>query len=93
MIKMSQLLGDQSWRILPMDAKPEDKFEADMVFIALDDKMFPGDVVAHGIIYNDSRGIFHDGERVRTSTVKQIVKVDDELYIETRNTMYRIINE
>lgn len=80
------------WRVLPLDATPEDKFVAEMVFNRFDDKMFEGHTVAHGFIYNDSRGIFLDGEPVRTSSVKQVVEVDGELYIETRNTMYKIIN-
>lgn len=86
-----EFFGDSSWRILPLDAKPEDKFVADMVFDSLDSKMFVGHTVAHGYIYNDSRGIFRDGDPVRTSTVKQIIEVDGETYIETRNTMYRLI--
>lgn len=88
-----EFFGDSSWRILPLDAKPEDKFVAEMVFNRLDTEMFPGSTVAHGRIYNDSRGIFVDGEVVRTSTVKQIVEIDGETYIETRNTMYRLIKE
>lgn len=88
---VKEFFGDISWRVLPLDAKPEDKFVAEMVFGRLDHDMFPGSTVAHGHIYNDSRGIFRDGDRVRTSTVKQIVEIDGELYIETRNTMYKLI--
>lgn len=87
-----EFFGDSSWRILPLDAAPADKFVAEMVFKRLDDVMFPGHTVAHGLIYNDSRGIFRDGEPVRTSTVKQIVEIAGDLYIETRNTMYKVIN-
>lgn len=87
-----EILEGASWRILPLDALPEDKFVADMVFKSLDTTMFPGHTVAHGYIYNDSRGIFCDGDPVRTSPVKQIVEIDGELYIETRNTMYKVIN-
>lgn len=87
-----EFFGDTSWRILPMDAAPEDKFVAEMIFRRLDDQMFPGNTVAHGYIYNDSRGIFADGGPVRTSLVKQIVEIDGQLYIETRNTMYKILN-
>lgn len=87
-----EFFGDSSWRILPLDAAPADKFVAEMVFKRLDDEMFPGHTVAHGLIYKDSRGIFRDGEPVRTSTVKQIVEINGELYIETRNTMYKVIN-
>lgn len=90
---VKEFFGDSSWRILPLDAKPEDKFVAEMVFERLDDQMFPGHTVAHGHIYNDSRGIFLDGERVRTSTVKQVVEFEGELYIETRNTMYKVIDQ
>jgi hypothetical protein len=76
-----EFFGDSSWRILPLDAKPADH------------DMFPGSTVAHGNIYNDSRGIFLDGDRVRTSTVKQVVDIDGETYIETRNTMYKLIDK
>lgn len=89
----TEFFGDRSWRVLPLDAKPEEKFVADMVFFSLDNDMFPGETVAHGRIYNDSRYLFADGERVRTSVVKRIVEIDGEVYIETRNTMYRLINE
>ena len=88
-----EFFGDRSWRVLPLDALPSEKFVADMVFDSLDFEMFPGDVVAHGRIYNDSRGIFFDGERVRTSSVKQIVEVGGQMYVETRNTMYRLIDK
>lgn len=88
-----EFFGDSSWRILPLDATPEDKFVAEMVFNCFDDQMFPGSTVAHGYIYNDSRGIFYDGSPVRTSAVKQVVEVDGELYIETRNTMYKVISK
>lgn len=86
-----EFFGDSSWRVLPLDALQSDKFVAEMVFSRLDHEMFPGSTVAHGYIYNDSRGIFCDGDRVRTSTVKQIVEIDGETYIETRNTMYKLI--
>lgn len=88
---LSEILGDSSWRILPLDALPEDKFVADMKFRSLDTVMFPGHTVAHGYIYNDSRGIFADGETVRTSTVKRMFTVGNEHFIETRNTIYRLI--
>ncbi len=90
---VKEFFGDSSWRILPVDAKPEDKFVAEMVFERLDNEMFPGSTVAHGFIYNDSRGIFLDGDRVRTSTVKQIVEIDGDTYIETRNTMYKLVDK
>jgi hypothetical protein len=90
---IQEFFGDSRWRILPLDTKPEDKFVAEMVFGRLDHDMFPGSTVAHGHIYNDSRGIFRDGDRVRTSTVKRIVEIDGELYIETRNTMYKLIEQ
>jgi hypothetical protein len=90
---VKEFFGDSSWRILPLDAKPADKFVAEMVFNRFDDQMFEGHTVAHGHIYNDSRGIFCDGDPVRTSTVKQVVEVDGEIYIETRNTMYKVLNK
>lgn len=90
---VKEFFGDSSWRILPLDAAPADKFVAEMVFSRLDDEMFPGSTVAHGYVYNDSRGIFLDGDRVRTSAVKQVVEIDGEMYIETRNTMYKLIDK
>jgi hypothetical protein len=88
-----EFFGDSSWRILPLDTAPADKFVAEMVFGRFDDQMFPGSTVAHGHIYNDSRGIFYDGSPVRTSTVKQVVEIDGVTYIETRNTMYKLIDK
>jgi len=88
-----EVFEGMSWRILPLDALPEDKFVADMVFKSLDTTMFPGHTVAHGFIFNDSRGIFRDGDPVRTSTVKQMFTVGDEHFIETRNTIYRLIEK
>lgn len=90
---LREMLEGSEWRILPKDALPEDKFVADMVFKALDSKMFPGHTVAHGNIYNDSRGIFGDGDPVRTSSVKQLFTVGGEHFIETRNTIYRLITK
>lgn len=88
---LKEIMGDTSWRILPLDTLPEDKFVADMKFRALDKEMFPGHTVAHGYIFNDSRGIFRDGDTVRTSTVVRMFSVDGEHFIETRNTIYRLI--
>jgi hypothetical protein len=90
---VKEFFGDSSWRILPLDTAPADKFVAEMVFGRFDDQMFPGSTVAHGHIYNDSRGIFYDGSPVRTSTVKQVVEIDGVTYIETRNTMYKLIDK
>lgn len=81
------------WRILPVDALPSEKHVAEMMFDCFDSKMFPGHTVAHGRIYNDSRGIFEDGDPVRTSTVKNVLQIADTVYIETRNTMYKVINK
>lgn len=86
-----EVLEGTSWRMLPLDALPEDKFVADMKFECFDDILFPGVTVAHGRVYNDSRGIFCNGEMVRTSTVVRVFSVGDEQFIETRNTIYRII--
>lgn len=90
---IKEFFGDVSWRILPPDAPKSDKFVADMVFSRLDHDMFPGDTVAHGHIYNDNRGIFLDGDKVRTSTVKEIFELNGETFIETRNTLYRLIEQ
>lgn len=86
-----EILEGSQWRVLPLDALPEDKFVADMVFDSLDTEMFPGHTVAHGFVYNDSRGIFNDGCPVRTSTVANIYIVNGVYFIETRNTIYKII--
>lgn len=86
-----EILEGSSWRVLPLDALPSEKFVADMVFDSLDTTMFPGHTVAHGFIYNDSRGVFRDGDPVRTSTVANIWMVNDTYFIETRNTIYKII--
>lgn len=88
-----EFFGDVSWRVLPEDALPEDKFVCDMVLERLDSNLFPGSTVAHGRAYNDSRGVFYDGCPVRTSTVKAIYEKDGHQYVETRNTMYRLIEE
>lgn len=88
-----ETLEGMSWRVLPLDALPEDKFVADMVFKSLDTMMFPGHTVAHGFIYNDSRGIFRDGDPVRTSTVKRLFSCEGEHFLETRNTIYRLIDK
>lgn len=90
---LNELLGNTSWRILPEDALPEDKFVAEMRFGRFDTEMFPGSTVAHGYIYNDSRGIFRDGDRVRTSTVKATYVIEGVPYIETRNTVYKVLNK
>lgn len=86
-----EFFGDISWRILPEDALPEDKFICDMKLTRLDSQMFPGSTVAHGYAYNDSRGVFYDGCPVRTSTIVGIYEKDGSTYVETRNTMYRLI--
>lgn len=90
---LREMLEGSKWRILPLDALPSDKFVAEMVFKRLDDEMFPGHTVAHGNIYNDSRGLFRDGEPVRTSSIKDIHNVNGVTYIETRNTMYKLIEQ
>lgn len=48
--------------------------------------------VARGFIFNDvKRQQFRDGDFVRTSIVKDIVTYQDEVYIITLNTTYRVI--
>lgn len=86
-----EFFGDISWRVLPEDAMPEDKFVCDMKLDYLNPNMFPDCTVAHGYAYNDSRGVFYDGCPVRTSAIKGIYEKDGHTYIETRNTMYRLI--
>lgn len=89
---LKEIFEGSEWRVLPEDALPVDKFVAEIRFSRFDTDMFPGSTVAHGHIFNDSRGIFQDGDRVRTSAVKRVVEVDGEVYIETRNTMYKVLN-
>lgn len=89
--EMLEMFG-KDWRILPLDAKPEDKFRADMVLVSYD--RFPtGAMFAYGYVYNDSRELFHDGQDVRTSTIKNVYREDGVTYIETRNTIYRLIEK
>lgn len=89
--EMLELFG-KSWRILPLDAKPEDKFRADMVLASYHD--FPsGAMSAYGYIYNDSRELFHDGQDIRTSAIKNVYREEGVTYIETRNTIYRLIEK
>lgn len=89
-MSLSQELEDRSWRILPLDAKPEDKFTAEMVFESIY-AIGVDTFVATGYIYNDSRNLFPDGSPVRTSPIKDVYAQDGQQYIETRNTMYKII--
>lgn len=81
------------WRILPLNAKPADKFQADMQLLFIGDFGVGRGSYAYGIISNDSRKLFMDGQEVRTSTIVQIYKDDDgkSAFIETRNTIYRLI--
>lgn len=45
-----------------------------------------------GFIYNDNkRQQFQDGDFIRTSVVKDIVTYQDELYVITLNTTYRVV--
>lgn len=84
-------MSGKDWRIKPVDAQREDKYKADMAFTRFiqhtDDQYF-----ATGFVYNDSRSLFLDGDSVRTSLVKDVFEVDGEVFIETRNTIYRVIN-
>lgn len=48
--------------------------------------------VVRGFIYNDTkRKQFGDGDFIRTSIVRGIVSYQDELYVITLNTTYRVI--
>lgn len=87
-----EILEGAHWRILQKDAAPADKFRADMELICIGE-FSEGDQFARGLIWNDSRGIFFDGEVVRTSVIKDIYEVDGETFIETRNTLYRVIGD
>ncbi len=60
----------------------------------IDIGIFPdGGHYARGKIYEDGRGIFLDGEILRTSVIKNIYEVDGEIFIETRNTVYHITGD
>lgn len=90
-MSLSKELEDRNWRILPLDAKPEDKFNADMVFESIY-AIGVDTYVATGYIYNDSRGVFPDSSPVRTSPIKDVYAGEDGTqFIETRNTIYKII--
>lgn len=52
----------------------------------------PAGQLARGYIYNDvKRQQFRDGDFIRTSIIKDMVTFQDELYIITLNTTYRVI--
>ena len=87
-----EILEGAGWRILPKDAAPTEKFRADMGLISIG-KFPEGENYARGYIVNDSRGIFPDGEIIRTSVIKDIYEVDGETIIETRNTLYRVTGD
>ena len=93
MSKELEIYGTESWRVLPVDAKLSDKFRADMILLGIGE--FPAEMnggsYARGRIFNDSRGIFLDGEVVRTSTIKDQFELNGVRYIETRNTLYKLI--
>lgn len=53
----------------------------------------PAGQLVRGFIYNDvKRQQFRDGDFIRTSVVKDFVTYQDELYIITLNTTYRVIS-
>lgn len=87
-----EYLEGAQWRIKPIDALPSDKFKVKMQLI--DIGIFPdGGHYARGKIYEDGRGIFLDGEIVRTWVIKDIYEGDGEVFIETRNTVYQITGD
>jgi hypothetical protein len=52
----------------------------------------PAGQLVRGFIYNDNkRKQFQDGDFIRTSVVKDFVTYQDELYIITLNTTYRVV--
>jgi hypothetical protein len=46
-----------------------------------------------GLIYNDSRDRFNDGDSVVTSSIVSLSMEDGYVLLETVNTTYRIITE
>jgi len=56
------------------------------------------DECVHGIVFNDRKGRFADGEMIRTSTVRAVLQNADSRYfnfpadIFTLNSRYRVIN-
>lgn len=51
-----------------------------------------GTCKATGEIFNDSRGRFEDGVLVTTSYVVSVEMIEGFMYIQTRNTLYRVTN-
>lgn len=50
--------------------------------------------VAYGTIFNDSKGRFVDGSKIRTSAIENIIVNDKgEMFIETLNTMYKVLKD
>lgn len=82
----------EGWRVLPEDAKVSEKFKADMMLLEIGTFFNPDHgQFARGRIFNDSRGIFRDGDVVRTSTIKDRFELNGVKYIETRNTIYKLV--
>ncbi|WYV99378.1 hypothetical protein NoPa_00039 [Pseudomonas phage vB_PpuM-NoPa] len=78
------------WRILPEGAKREDKHQADLHLMRFGTFQSGGEY-AYGLIFNDSRFLFPDNSDVRTSIIVDKYEVDGVKYIETRNTIYKLI--
>lgn len=91
-MSLQEYVESQQWRIKPLDANVDDMFRADMVLVGVS-SAGEGSLYARGYIFNDSRDLFDDGEVVCTSTIKEIREVEGVRYIETRNTLYRVIGE
>lgn len=78
------------WRILPVGAPVADKHKADLHLIRFG-TFASGEEYAYGLIFNDSRHLFLDNTDVRTSMIVDKYEIDGVKYVETRNTLYKLI--
>ena len=54
-------------------------------------QMPTGEVQMIAKVYNDSKLRFEDGDKIRTTYVVKITHDHNYMFVETRNTVYRII--
>lgn len=85
-----ELATSGEWRILPKDALLSEKHRADLDLRHVSTSNAGFDF-AVGFVYNDSRMLFPDGSSIYTSAIKDRFEIDGVKYIETRNTLYKII--
>lgn len=74
-----------------MEQIEQNKFEQDADFLLEEMVHHPnGQMVAYGVILNDTKGRFEDGRKVRTSYVVDIYHNKENMFFRTRNTVYRV---